>query len=153
MPPKIAVISSKPLSELTSEEKKARWREMSQKARFTDQSKVVGEAHIHYFWAGNTAIDAAELIRLQNLGYEIVKEPSPKEVLSGTKQPKIVAAGLKEDGTYIRGDVILMQIPQEDYEFFLLDIEQRHENSMNSVSEDFRSEAELAGSPTFTVSK
>lgn len=149
--PTISVASAKPLLLLSPEEKKRRWREMSAKARFADQTLVIGLPEVHYFWANNT--DDSELIRLQSMGYTIVKEPQPQEVLSGKVKPKITAAGLKEDGTYVRGDVILMQVPQEDYEFFLLDIEQRHEEGMNSVKTEFLDSAAQQGVPTFEIDR
>lgn len=147
--PQIEVQSAKPLAKLSVEEKKERYRKLSQRARFADQSLVKGETHMHYFWANK--FDDPELIRLEGLGYTIVKEPNVKEVLAGKAKAKIQAAGLKEDGTYVRGDLILMQIPQEDYEFFLLDIEQRHEEGMASVKTEFMDAAAQAGAPTFEV--
>lgn len=147
----IQVASAKPLRELTLDEKKKRYQELRSKARFADQSQVKGEEHMHYFWANKD--DEPELIRLQSIGYEIVKEPNATEVLAGKTKPKIIAAGLKADGTYVRGDLILMHVPQEDYEFFLLDIEQRHEEGMRAISTEFRDEAERQGAPTFEVSR
>ena len=147
----VTVASAKPLSQLSVEEKKKRWKELSRTARYADQTSVHGEPHMHYFWANKT--DEPELIRLQTLGYTFVKEPNPADVLAGKAKAKITAAGLKEDGTYVRGDVILMQVPQEDYEFFLLDIEQRHEENMLSVKTEFLDSAAQAGAPTFEVSK
>lgn len=146
------VASIKPLKDLTPEEKKKRYRELRNRVRqASDQTVVQGKADTHYFWANKT--DEPELIRLQSLGYVIVKEPDPQGVLKGTAKPRIVAAGLQPDGTYVRGDVILMEIPQEEYEFFLLEIEQRHEENRGSIIEEFRTEAEQAGAPTFTVDR
>jgi len=147
----ITIASAKPLKELTPEEKKARWKALSQKSRYADQTTVIGEPGVHYFWANNT--DDPEIIRLESIGYWIATEPNAADVLAGKAKPKIQAAGLKEDGRYTRGDVVLMACSQEDYEFFLLDTEQRHDEGMMSIPEEFISEATAAGAPTFTVSK
>jgi hypothetical protein len=149
--PGIQIASAKPVREMTREEKIAHWRKLSKTARYADQSTVVGEVHMHYFWADKN--DDPELIRLDSLGYTIVREPNVEQVLAGKAKAKLQAAGLKEDGTYVRGDLILMQVPQEDYEFFLLDIEQRHEQGMKGITEEFREQARMAGAPTFEVSR
>lgn len=149
----VVIASAKPIAEMTDQERKARWKELSKKVR-ADQSEVIGLPGIHYFWACHIGHGSeAELIRLETMGYSITREPDPKEVLAGRKKPAIIAAGLKEDGRYVRGDVMLMQCPQEDYEFFLLDIEQRHEDTMKGIQEEFISNAEMQGAPTFTVTK
>ncbi len=149
--PTVAVASAKALKDMTVEEKKRRYLELRAKSRYADQSIVKGLPETHYFWAAKD--DEPELIRLQSLGYTITREPDPQGVRSGKVKPKIIAAGLKEDGTYVRGDLILTQVPQEDYEFFLLDIEQRHEEGMRAVQTEFRDEAERQGAPTFEVSR
>lgn len=147
-----AVASIKPLKDMTADEKVRRYRELRNRVRqASDQTVVKGKDETHYFWANKT--DDPELIRLQSLGYTIVKEPDPQGVLSGKSKPRILAAGLQPDGTYVRGDVILMEIPQEEYDFFLLEIEQRHEENRGSIVEEFRTEAEQAGAPTFTVDR
>lgn len=148
----IEVASQKPLKDLTPAEKQARYRELRKRVRqSSDQSAVKGKAEVHYFWANKT--DDPELIRLQSLGYTFVREAAPAEVLAGKGQAAVEAAGLQPDGTYVRGDLILMQIPQEEYEFFLLDTEQRHEEHMGSIQEEFITEAEKVGAPTFTVDR
>lgn len=148
----IVVASQKSLRDMTSEEKVKRYRELRGKLRqASDQSSVQGEPNVHYFWANK--FNEPELLRLQGLGYTIIQEPKAAEVLASKAKPKIQAAGLKPDGTYTRGDVILMQIPQEEYDFFLLDIEQRHEEHMNNIVSEFQDEAEKVGAPTFTVDR
>ena len=150
----VAIASAEPTRQLTPEERKKRFRELARRSRLSaDQSSVIGEPQYHYFWADNSASGKSEFIRLQSLGYTIVREPRAKEVLAGTAQAKIQAAGLREDGTYVRGDVILTQVPKEDYEFLIADIEQRHEEGMNNIQDEFREQAALNGSPTFTVSQ
>jgi hypothetical protein len=140
----------KPFSALSQEERKRRFEEL--RARMgKSKFEVKGEPGIHYFWAAKD--DSNELIRLETLGYSIVKEPYPLEVLSGKREPRIKAAGLRQDGTYVIGDVILTQVEQEVYEFCMLDIEERSEQAIIAAKENFKSEAEKQGAPVFEFSK
>lgn len=110
--------------------------------------EVRGKPGIHYFWADNVR-DQGEIIRLSGVGYSICREPKAKEVLAGTAKPEIEANGLCEDGTYKIGDVILMQCPEEVYEFLELDKSERHEDLVHGVSETFKANAQDLGVPTF----
>lgn len=144
------IVSAPPVAPLTPEQKKARYAELRKKFGRA-KSFVGGKSGIHYFWAAKD--DGSEMARLDMIGYSIVREPNAKEVLSGTKKPEIDAAGLREDGTYCLGDTILMCCPQDVYEFSLLDVEERFEVMKRSAKENFLTEAEKAGAPTFQFSK
>jgi phage portal protein BeeE len=135
---------------LTAAARKKRYNEL--RARLGESKlKVVGEKGKHYFFADKN--DNGEMIRLESVGYAIVREPNAKKVLAGEMKPKIQASGLREDGTYVIGDVMLMECSDELYEFMQLDIEERHAALINSATEDFRSEAAKTGVPTFDVDK
>lgn len=148
-----AVASSsvpKSLQSMTKEERAKRFAELR---RRLGRSKlfVEGEEGIHYFWA--PADDETEMARLDYVGYSLVKESNAKEVLAGKVEPKIKAAGLRADGTYKQGDVILMQCPQELYEFIMLDNEQRHQEMALGANADFLTSAEEKGVPIIEVNK
>lgn len=55
----------------------------------------------HYSWVHNSQ---ARITNFQAMGYEIVRDP------------KIETSWRREDGTHVRGDLILMQISEEMYE-------------------------------------
>jgi len=147
---RVEVKSVEPFKGLSPEERKERYRQLRAKLG-TSRMAVKGKPGVHYFWACKT--DDNEMIRLDTLGYSIVRESDPLAVKSGKKKGEVEAQGLKDDGTYTIGDVILMQCAQEDYEFFLLDTEERHSNMINAVAQEFRDSAEKQGVPTFSVER
>lgn len=148
--PDISVVSAAPQAPLSKEEKAKRYaayRRTASGSRFA----VKGLPGLHYFWAPKD--DSSEMTRLDIVGYTIVREPNVKEVLAGNTEPKIRAGGLREDGTYVIGDVILTSCPEESYEFALMDVSERHDELQASAKESFLLEAEKQGVPTFTFSK
>lgn len=149
-PPTPSVESAAPAKPLSQEERKARY-EKYRKAAASSRFAVKGEAGIHYFWAPKD--DSSEMTRLDIIGYQITREPDAANVLAGKAKPKIIASGLRQDGTYVIGDVVLAQCPEETYEFALMDIEQRHEDMKRAAKDNFLTEAEKVGVPTFTFSK
>jgi hypothetical protein len=89
--------------------------------------------------------DAPEMGRLEYLGFKIVKDDP--------KHPAWKANGLKEDGTYVIGDVILMEIDADIYEFLLNENVERGREMIEGASESFKLEAQRQGVPTFDVNK
>lgn len=140
------IVSPKPLAALTPDQKKARYAEL-RKRLGESKLKVEGLPNTHYFWAHTQ--DGAEMVRLETLGYSIVREPNAKAVLAGTAKPTIKANGLRQDGTYIIGDAILIQCSTEDYEFIMLDAVEKGEEAVHTAQDDFRLEAEKVGVPVF----
>lgn len=127
--------------------RKARY-ELLRKKLGRPKLEVRGVKGVHYFWADSVR-DQGEIIRLSSVGYSITREPNAKEILAGKAKPQVEANGLCEDGTYKIGDVILMQCPEEVYEFLELDKSERHEDMVRGVSETFKANAEELGVPTF----
>lgn len=149
--PEIQVQSAKPIGQLTAAERQKRFDEL-RKRMGKSRLEVKGKPGLHYFWAHKT--DDAEIIRLEGqFDYIIVREPNAKEVLAGKAKPEIEASGLREDGTYQVGDVILMQCPQDNYDFMLLANDEKMEQMKSAVKEDFRTGAETQGVPTFEFDK
>jgi hypothetical protein len=142
--------SAPPAVPLSQEERKARYEKYRQAAA-SSRFAVKGKQGIHYFWAPKD--DSSEMTRLDIIGYTIVREPNVIDVLANKAKPSIIASGLRQDGTYVIGDVILAQCPEETYEFALMDIEERHEAMKRAAKDNFLMEAEKAGVPTFTFSK
>lgn len=135
----------KPIAEMSREERLAFWRKYSSQ-NTSSKLTVKGEDGIHYLWAPKD--DESELIRLDGLGYIIVKV-DPK---ASSETRKVKAAGMKQDGTFSIGDVILMQCPEELYQLHLLDVEMRAEQLRDGAISDFRIEQEKRGVPTFETS-
>jgi hypothetical protein len=146
----ITPVSAKPAAQLTAEERERRYKDLRQRMG-KPRLEVRGEPGIHYLWASRS--DANELDRLDLVGYTIVRCENAKEVLAGKAKPKIEAGGLREDGTYIQGDVFLMQVDEEIYEFIMLENERKSNNQQSSAKENFIYEAEQKGVPSFEVDK
>jgi hypothetical protein len=146
----ITPVSAEPAAALTAAQRKQRYEELRQRMG-KPRLEVKGEPNKHYFWAHRP--DMQELDRLDLAGYTIVREPNAKEVLAGKAKPKIQAGGLREDGTYILGDVILMCCDEELYEFMMMDNDERAAAIFNSAKSNFLVESERQGVPTFEVDK
>lgn len=138
--------SSKPLELLSTPEKRRRYQQLKDKMH-RSKLKVDGKLGVHYFWAGLE--DRNEMARLEGLGYSIVREPNASEVLAGKATASINANGLKEDGTFVVGDVILTSCSQEDYEMIMLANSERHEELATGATRDFKAEAEQHAVPVF----
>lgn len=143
-------ISAVPSATLTAEARNRRYAELRERIG-KPRLEVNGIKGRHYFWAPRG--DSNELDRLDLLGYRIVREPNVKDVLAGKAEPKVKAAGLREDGTYVLGDVILVDCDQEVYEFLMMDVEQRSNQQQSSAKDNFTYEAEKQGVPVFEVDK
>jgi len=106
--------------------------------------KVVAPAGITPYWARKD--DTSELARLDYLGFRVVKEVPGQE-------RRFQAQGYREDGTYVMGDVILMEIPEADYLFYLQENSERAANMFQAQKEKFIEDAEKVGAPTFVVKR
>lgn len=137
----------KPLTELSKAERKARYAEYQKKLGRSKLEVKGGDPNRHYFWGPKD--DDGELVRLDGLDYRIEKCPDAVNVMAGKAKPPFEAAGLREDGTWCIGDVILMSCPLEVYEFHLLDVEERSEAQISASVENFKVTAEQQGIPTF----
>lgn len=146
----IQPVSATPMATLTAAERDRRYKELRERIG-KPRLEIKGDPTKHYFWGPRG--DSNELDRLDLIGYRIVREPNAANVLAGKAQPKIVAAGLREDGTYVLGDVILLECDMEVYEFLLLDNDQRSNARQSSAKDNFAFEAEKQGVPTFEVDK
>lgn len=144
--PKPEVQSAQPLGSLTPAQRKQRYEQL-RKRMGKSKLEVQGDPKLHYFWAHRT--DDAQIIEFESKEYQIVREPNAVDVLAGKAKPKIIASGLRVDGTYIVGDVILLSCPLEVYEFLMLDQDERMNDQKRAATEGFRSEAEKAGVPVF----
>lgn len=146
----IQPISAVPAATLTAEARNRRYAELRERIG-KPRLDVKGLKGRHYFWGPRG--DSNELDRLDLVGYRIVREPNVAAVLAGEAQPTVKAAGLREDGTYVLGDVILLDCDEEVYEFLMLDVEQRSNQQQHAAKDNFVYEAEKTGVPTFEVDK
>ena len=146
----ITPISAETKAVLTEQERKERYKTLRERIG-KPRLEVTGDPNKHYFWGPRG--DNNELDRLDLIGYTVVREPNVKDVLLGKAQPRIKAAGLREDGTYVLGDVILLECPMETYEFLMLESEQKSSLNQQAATENFKFESEKQGVPVFEVDK
>ncbi len=105
--------------------------------------EVKGPAVMYRYWARRplSAEDMQEWSRLESLGFRIVME-DPKAL-------RYQAYGLREDGTYVIGDVILTEVPREVSDFLFAEQKKTSLNLVGSAKETFHQEAGRAGVPSF----
>ena len=140
------LVSSRPLEALSASEKRQRYALLKSKMS-RSRLEVKGDPNLHYFWAALE--DKHEMARLEGLGYFLVREANAASILAGEAKAKITANGLREDGTYVVGDVILTSCSMETYEFIMLANSERHEDLASGAQRDFQSEAEKYAVPVF----
>jgi hypothetical protein len=140
--PPIKVSSAPPAQQLTVEEKRQRFAAL--RARMgRSQIEVTPPAGKTGYWA--PVNDTREMGRLEWLGFHVVHDDP--------KHPVWQANGMKDDGTYIIGDVILVEISTEDYEAIQQAYIDNHEAMMTNTKASFVEDAAKQGVPTFEVKK
>lgn len=144
----IKPVSGEPKVQLTEAQRKKRFAELRERIG-KPRLQVVGDPAKHYFWAHRA--DSQELDRLDTMGYSIVREANAEEVLAGKAKPRIQAGGLRADGTYVLGDVILTECEQDVYDYMMMLNDEKVEQSQQAAKDNFRVEAEKQGAPTFPI--
>lgn len=124
-------------------ERRKRYAELREKLG-RSKIKVKGPEGVTPIWALKN--NAYEMARLEWMGFHVVKELKDKP-------RRFDAAGLLEDGTYVLGDVILMEIDTETY-LLQKEIElDDFENLRLGIADEFQQKAKEAGTPTFEVTE
>jgi hypothetical protein len=126
--------------ELTPEQRRQRYAELRARAgrSLLETEAPAGKTG---YWARRE--DKLEMYRLKTIGFEIVHD--------NPTSPAWKAGGLQSDGTYVVGDVILMEIDTELYEMYKQDNVDRS-NAMMDVRKAFHEKGAEQGVPTFEVS-
>lgn len=135
-------VSAAPAQPLTLDEKKKKFAELRSRMG-RSQIEVTPPAGKSGYWA--PLDDTREHGRLGWLGFHVVHDDP--------KAPIWRANGLKEDGTYVVGDVILMEIDSWIYEMLQQEYVEVNEAQRKNAPRVFAEEAERQGSPVFEVGK
>ncbi len=131
-------------TQLSPEEKKQRFAELRERlGKSRIQAVPPPGSNLVGYWARKD--DPGELSRLEYFGYVIVHDDP--------KAPKWKASGLKEDGTYVLGDVILMSIDQDIYDFLQERNQEQSQALMAGAKENFKQEAMKSDVPVFERTK
>ena len=138
---KIEVASAPVGPSRSPEEKKALYQKL--RARLGQSRFRVAKSAPGFtpYWARKD--DAEEMSRLDVLGFRIVHDDP--------KSPRYQANGLKEDGTYQLGDVILMEISTDEYDFYKQDNLERAHVLAYGAKKAFINEAQGQNVPAFEV--
>lgn len=141
--PEIKVASAPASTEgLTPEQRRQRFAEL--RARMgKSRTEVIAPAGKAGYWARKD--DEHELGRLEYLGFSIVHD--------NPAAPAWKANGGREDGTYVVGDVILLEIDAETYDFLLNENVERGRQMIDGASDAFKDAAATQQVPTFDVTK
>jgi len=144
VPPKGIQVSSAPppAKPMSAEERKQRLAALRERMG-RSQIEVTPPAGKTGYWVQIT--DTRELGRLEWLGYKIVHDDP--------KHPAWKANGMKEDGTYVIGDVILMEIDSEIYDLLQQEYTEINEAQRSNAPRNFIDSADNQGVPTFEVAK
>jgi hypothetical protein len=140
--PPIRPVSAEQAPPLTLDEKKKRFAELRSRMG-RSQIEVVPPAGKTGLWGRKD--DTRELGRLEWLGYHIVHDDP--------KNPVWKASGLQSDGTYIVGDVILMEIDTWIYEMLQQEYQDQSESQRKNAKATFKDDAERVGAPVFEVAR
>jgi hypothetical protein len=138
----ITPVSAAPAQPLTLEEKKRRFAEL-RKTMGKSQIEVTPPAGKVGYWARKG--DTREIGRLEWLGYHVVHDDPVK--------PAWRANGMQADGTYIIGDVILLEIDGWIYDMLQEEYRDMAEAQRTNAKSTFKDDAERAGAPVFEVGK
>lgn len=129
--------------QLTQEERSALYNRLRERMSVSKLA-VTAPSGFTAYWARKD--DESEIARLDVLGFRVVRE------LAG--QPKkYKAQGARADGTYVMGDVILMEIPTEEYYFYLAENSMRATQMSKSAKEKMIQDLEKQGAPTFVLKR
>lgn len=131
-------VAPAPARQLSDEEKRTRYAELRQRIG-RSRLKVDCPPGKTAYWARKE--DAAELSRLEWLGFEIVHD--------NPTAPQYKASGLKADGTYCLGDVVLMSIDTDLYQMLLEENERKSHEAKSLAKDNFLERAAEAEVPTF----
>lgn len=140
--PDTTLASAPAAKPLTPEEKRQRFAEL-RKRMGRSQIEVIPPAGKIGYWAPTD--DTREMGRLAWLGFIIVHDDP--------KKPIWKANGAKSDGTYVVGDVILMEIESETYDFYQQEYRDLNLAQRTNSARTFQEDAETQGVPTFEVAK
>jgi hypothetical protein len=136
------IVSAPPSKPLTAEERKQRLNDL-RKRMGRSQIEVTAPAGKVAYWAPKD--DDKEIGRLTWLGCAIVHDDP--------KNPAWTANGRQADGTYIIGDVILMECDADLWEMIQEEYIAISDAQRNNAPRNFMEEADAQGVPTFEVKK
>lgn len=136
-------LSAPPSAPLSEEDKAKRFAELRERLKVSRIAVTLHPVGKYPYWARKN--DEGELSRLEYMGFNIVHDDP--------KSPRWRTSGLQLDGTYVVGDVILMEIDEDLYEALQMLNAEKSAELVKSASDQFMAEAVKSQVPVFTRSK
>lgn len=139
---------AQPTPTLTPEERERRYEELRRRQEIPRTFAECRDPSIEVRWVRKD--DANDISLHEWLGFKIAKDNAklPKD-----KRRFNTAIPPNEDGHYVCGDVILMEIPKDDYDFYLAEGVRRSTASVDGGKKVFIDEAKKREVPVFIRDK
>ena len=132
---------------MTDDERRRRYEELRRRSSLSRIYARHRNPDMYVKWARDDRYDRA---LHKHLGFEIVHE-DPKKPEARRLIDTVVP--ISDDGFYRTGDVILVQIPRIDYEFYCQMNVEESRRMVNAGKEGFKSDAAKLGIPVFERDK
>jgi hypothetical protein len=139
--------TSATLTPLTDEERQRRYETLRRKSSLSAIHAEHRNPGLKVRWVRDDKFDVAFH---KHMGFEFCKD-NPKTPEAQRQIDTVVA--ISDDGMYRTGDVILMQINRDDYEFYQRENVRRSREMVDAGKKTFRSEAQKMDVPTFERDK
>jgi hypothetical protein len=142
------VLPDEQLRQLSAEEKealqKARFERLVREVRINREAariglgNVTGEPNTQYVWVNRAE---QRIISFESMGYVIVGKDDP-----------VTSKFRREDGTHVRGDLILMKLPKDLHEMYKWDSEKQAVSSQQQPKDEFKDWARRQGFGAWDIS-
>lgn len=143
------VQSEAPVRKEMTPERLARYEELRKRQRMSRIFAECKDKSIAVRWVRKD--DAVDISHHEWMGFRIAKEPNP--TATPEERRFHTAVPCQPDGTYVIGDVILMEILADDYEFFIEEGANRATALMNAGKSGFIGEAQKLNVPVLERDK
>jgi len=134
---------------LTPEERAARYEELRKRSAISRIYAKARNPAIEVRWVRKD--DLNDIALHEYWGFKIAREPNPKAPKE--KRRFDTAVPPRDDGTYVCGDVILMEIAKDDYDFYLNQNRAIANSMISDGQRAFRDEAEKLDVATYVRDK
>jgi|SRR5215831_1153054 len=135
--------SDGPITPITPEERAKRYEELRRRSMLSAIFAQHRNPDMVVRWVRD---DNHDIARHKHLGFVFAKD-NPK--VPEDKRLIDTVVGISDDGFYRTGDVILMQIDREAYDFYLAENVRRSREMMTSGKSNFKDSARRQHVPTF----
>lgn len=142
-------IKSNEPTPMTDEQRKLRWAELRNRPLRSPIYARCRNADIYVRWVRKD--DPNDISFHEGMGFKIAVEPNPKA--PADKRRFDSATPPNAEGKYVNGDVILMEGPRVDYDFYCNEAVELSRKRLNSGKDRFMTDARRYGVTAFQRNK